>query len=67
LTEAVIVRVMKSRKELEHNQLVMEVTRLLSNRFQPSVQMIKMRIEKLIERDYLERHPEDRKKYVYLA
>ncbi|CAE8712684.1 unnamed protein product, partial [Polarella glacialis] len=67
LVEAVIVRVMKSRKTLEHNQLVMEVTRHLTSRFQPSPTLIKQRIEKLIEREYLERSQADRRVYNYLA
>lgn len=67
LTEAVIVRVMKSRKQLEHNQLVVEVTKHLQNRFAPTPQLIKQRIERLIEREYLERSAEDRKVYNYLA
>ncbi|CAJ1337449.1 unnamed protein product, partial [Effrenium voratum] len=67
LVEAVIVRVMKSRKQLEHNQLVMEVTRHLTARFQPSPTLIKQRIEKLIEREYLERSQSDRRVYNYLA
>mmetsp|Transcript_92679 Transcript_92679/g.299814 ORF Transcript_92679/g.299814 Transcript_92679/m.299814 type:complete len:234 (+) Transcript_92679:1223-1924(+) len=67
LVEAVIVRVMKSRKTLEHNQLVMEVTRHLTSRFQPSPTLIKQRIEKLIEREYLERSQADRRIYNYLA
>merc|ERR1739848_362098 len=67
LVEAVIVRVMKSRKTLEHNQLVMEGTRHLSSRFLPSPTLIKQRIEKLIEREYLERSQHDRRVYNYLA
>ncbi|CAK9101449.1 Cullin-3 (CUL-3) (Cullin-C) [Durusdinium trenchii] len=67
LVEAVVVRVMKSRKTLEHNQLVMEVTRHLTARFQPSPTLIKQRIEKLIEREYLERSQADRRVYNYLA
>lgn len=67
LVEAVIVRIMKSRKTLEHNQLVMEVTRHLTSRFQPSPTLIKQRIEKLIEREYLERCQTDRRVYNYLA
>lgn len=67
LVEAVIVRIMKSRKMLEHNQLVMEVTRHLTSRFQPSPTLIKQRIEKLIEREYLERSQHDRRMYKYLA
>ncbi|CAK0911605.1 unnamed protein product [Prorocentrum cordatum] len=67
LVEAVIVRIMKSRKTLDHNQLVMEVTRHLTSRFQPSPTLIKQRIEKLIEREYLERSQQDRRVYNYLA
>jgi len=67
LVEAVIVRIMKSRKTLDHNNLVTEVTRHLTSRFQPSPTLIKQRIEKLIEREYLERSQQDRRVYNYLA
>ncbi|KAF9267718.1 Cullin-domain-containing protein [Marasmius fiardii PR-910] len=65
-TEACIVRIMKDRKHMTHNDLVNEVTRLLSSRFKPNPMKIKQRIEGLIEREYLERC-EDRKSYNYLA
>ncbi|KAJ4476227.1 Cullin-domain-containing protein [Lentinula aciculospora] len=65
-TEACIVRIMKDRKHMSHNDLVNEVTRLLASRFQPNPLIIKKRIEGLIEREYLERG-EDRKSYNYLA
>jgi cullin 3 len=65
--EASIVRIMKTRKSLDHNTLVAEVTRQLSSKFVPSPQHIKKRIESLIEREYLERQREDRKVYNYLA
>lgn len=64
--EACIVRIMKDRKHLTHNDLVNEVTRQLASRFQPNPQNIKKRIEGLIDREYLERC-EDRKSYNYLA
>ncbi|CAD7948648.1 unnamed protein product [Amoebophrya sp. A25] len=67
LTEAVIVRIMKSRLVVEHNQLVVEVTKHLQNRFTPTPALIKQRIERLIEREYLERSEKDRKVYNYLA
>eukprot|EP00744_Colponema_vietnamica_P001479 GILI01002448.1.p1 GENE.GILI01002448.1~~GILI01002448.1.p1 ORF type:complete len:735 (+),score=195.81 GILI01002448.1:139-2343(+) len=67
LIEAAIVRIMKSRRTLEHNLLVAEVTKQLSSRFMPSPNDIKKRIESLIERDYLERSKQDRRMYNYLA
>ncbi|GBG23893.1 Cullin-3A [Hondaea fermentalgiana] len=67
LIEAAIVRIMKSRKRLEHAVLVAETTRQLSERFAPSPQDIKRRIESLLEREYLERDPDDHRSYRYLA
>ncbi|XP_041483439.1 cullin-3-like [Lytechinus pictus] len=65
--EAAIVRIMKSRKKMQHNVLVAEVTEQLKSRFLPSPVVIKKRIESLIEREYLARAPEDRKVYTYVA
>uniref|UniRef100_A0A8K9V173 Cullin 3a n=1 Tax=Oncorhynchus mykiss TaxID=8022 RepID=A0A8K9V173_ONCMY len=65
--EAAIVRIMKSRKRMQHNVLVAEVTQQLRARFLPSPVVIKKRIEGLIEREYLARTPEDRKVYTYVA
>jgi cullin 3 len=65
--EAVIVRIMKSRKTMDHNQLVAEVLKQTSVRFQADPAIVKRRIEGLIEREYLERDKEDRKMYHYLA
>ncbi|KAJ3257177.1 hypothetical protein HK103_004875 [Boothiomyces macroporosus] len=53
--EASIVRIMKSRKTLEHNVLVSQVIGQLASRFTPVPSMVKQRIESLIEREYLER------------
>jgi len=65
--EAAVVRIMKSRKTLEHNNLIAEVTKQLQTRFVPNPVIIKKRIESLIEREYLERSKNDRKVYNYLA
>ena len=67
LVEACIVRIMKNRKTLGHNELVQETIRQLTSRFQPTLPMIKKRIESLIEREYLERHATERNVYNYLA
>lgn len=53
--EAAIVRLMKSRKSMDHTSLVNEVTRQLSWYFVPHVSAIKERIEQLVEREFLER------------
>mmetsp|Transcript_11033 Transcript_11033/g.18170 ORF Transcript_11033/g.18170 Transcript_11033/m.18170 type:complete len:963 (-) Transcript_11033:61-2949(-) len=67
LLEAAIVRIMKARKVLNHNDLVAEVTRQLSGRFVPPPQFVKKRVESLIEREYLERDEADRRVYRYMA
>lgn len=64
--EAAIVRIMKARKQMNHANLVTEVTEQLRTRFMPSPVIIKKRIEALIEREYLAR-AEDRKTYTYVA
>ncbi|KAJ8441329.1 hypothetical protein Cgig2_024841 [Carnegiea gigantea] len=65
--EAAIVRIMKSRRVLDHNNVVAEVTKQLQSRFLPNPVEIKKRIESLIEREFLERDSADRKLYRYLA
>lgn len=65
--EAAIVRIMKSRRVLDHNNIVAEVTKQLQSRFLPNPVVIKKRIESLIEREFLERDKTDRKLYRYLA
>lgn len=65
--DACIVRVMKSRKELEHASLVAAVIDVLQSRFKPDPKLIKLRIEDLINREYLERKADKPNTYVYLA
>ncbi|KAF9200508.1 Cullin-3 [Haplosporangium sp. Z 27] len=67
MAEAAIVRVMKSRKSLDHNNLIAEVISQLQGRFNPAPSMIKKRIEALIDREYLERASGNRMMYNYLA
>lgn len=65
--EAAIVRIMKSRRVLDHNNIIAEVTKQLQSRFLANPGEIKKRIESLIEREFLERDSADRKMYRYLA
>jgi hypothetical protein len=65
IVDAVIVRIMKARKTLKHNDLVENVIKQVSM-FLPQPKMIKERIESLIERDYLKRDDADRNLYIYL-
>jgi cullin 3 len=67
LVEASIVRIMKARKTMAHNDLISEVMKQLSVRFAPSPGFIKKRVESLIEREYLERSESDHRVYNYLA
>jgi cullin 1 len=64
--EAAIVRVMKTKKVLQHQQLVAEVVEQLTL-FKPNPKAIKQRIENLIEREFLERDPDNPSLYKYLA
>ncbi|KAK4167602.1 Cullin-4B [Cladorrhinum sp. PSN259] len=63
-TQAAIVRIMKSRKQLGHAQLVAEVINQTKARGAVDPAEIKANIEKLIEKDYLDREGGN---YVYQA
>lgn len=65
--DAAIVRIMKSRKTINHNELITEIIKQLASRFRPSPQFIKLRIENLLEREYIARSLEDKGVYTYLA
>ncbi|CAI0379172.1 unnamed protein product [Linum tenue] len=65
--DAAIVRIMKSRKVLGHQQLVSECVEQLSRMFKPDIKAIKKRMEDLIARDYLERDKENANLFRYLA
>ncbi|KAK0738235.1 Cullin family-domain-containing protein [Schizothecium vesticola] len=63
-TQAAIVRIMKARKTMAHAQLVAEVISQTKGRGAVEPAEIKVNIEKLIEKDYIEREDGN---YVYLA
>jgi cullin 3 len=66
--EAALVRIMKARKTMSHNDLMRETLTQFAGRFVPDVNMIKKKIEGLIEKEYLERGPDPSKPtYSYLA
>jgi predicted transcriptional regulator len=53
--QACIVRIMKARKKLTHQQLIVSVIDQIKHRFRPNMTEIKVNIEALIEREYIER------------
>lgn len=58
----------RQRKKLAHSQLMTEVISQLASRFMPDVNMVKKRIESLIDREYLERLTDsDPPAYGYVA
>ena len=55
MIDSCIIRIMKARKSLDHLALFNETVKMLQNCFLPEPKLIKRRIERLIDTQYLER------------
>ncbi|CAN1326249.1 CUL1 [Linum perenne] len=64
--DAAIVRIMKSRKVLSHQQLVMECVEALRPRFEADIKVIKKRMGGLITREYLRRDEDNASLFWYV-
>ena len=65
--EATIVRIMKAKDKIKHDDLVAETIEMLKPLFHATADLLKPRIEDLISRDYLERSDDDPTLYEYVA
>ncbi|CDW79762.1 cullin 4 [Stylonychia lemnae] len=65
LIDAAVVRTMKARKTVPHNDLITEVIRLV--RFPLDIQSLKQRVENLIESEYMRRDDKEHNVYHYIA
>ncbi|UJR09956.1 hypothetical protein I4U23_014180 [Adineta vaga] len=63
--DAAVVRIMKTRKTLPHAQLMSEVFAQL--KFPISTSTVKIRIESLLEREYMKRSADNANAYEYIA
>ena len=58
---------MKTRKALAYNELVVEVVNQLQQSFLPEAKMIKMRVDDLINKEYIMRDEENSQVFKYIA
>ncbi|KAF8168514.1 Cullin family-domain-containing protein [Crassisporium funariophilum] len=65
--DAAIVRIMKARKEMNYEHLKAATIDAVKSHFVPQVDMIKRRIDALVETEYLERSSTDKNTYMYVA
>ncbi|KAK1778538.1 Cullin [Copromyces sp. CBS 386.78] len=64
LLQSAIVRIMKARKKMKHQQLVSETINQIRARFMPKIGDIKKCIEILLDKEYLERLEDDELGYL---
>ena len=64
IIESTIIRIMKGKQKIIHVELINEVNISLKDNFLPDIQMIKNRIESLIERGYIKREDNS---YIYIS
>ena len=67
IIDSIIVRCMKARKTMTHNDLIGLVCSDTASQFKIEIPAIKKRIESLIEREFLKRSEETASTYQYLA
>lgn len=65
--EAIIVRIMKNRKQLDHNSLIVETIKQINAKFKPDIGFIKRSMESLMDQDYIKRDENNRSLYHYIA
>jgi len=65
LIDTTIIKIMKARKKISHTDLQAEVAKILKGKFIPENAAIKLRIEYLIEKEYIERSRDDKSIYIY--
>jgi cullin 3 len=67
LVDSAIVRILKARKTIQFSDLLAECSRQLSTRFLLDVQILKQRLENLINREYIIRDDKDGKIFHYIS
>eukprot|EP01064_Diplonema_japonicum_P011305 TRINITY_DN185_c5_g1_i1.p1 TRINITY_DN185_c5_g1~~TRINITY_DN185_c5_g1_i1.p1 ORF type:complete len:730 (+),score=173.28 TRINITY_DN185_c5_g1_i1:170-2359(+) len=67
LTEATLVRIMKTNKQMDYQELLTETIAQLSCRFRPDVGSIKKRLDDLLARGYLTRDDNNRNIFSYVS
>jgi len=65
--DAAIVRIMKAEKTIKNQQLIAQTIEAMAKHFKPEVKAIKLRIDRLIEGEYMMRKDGVSDVFVYLA